>query len=58
MIQQVKENLFTIPGLIVTAIHLFVAVGGVTTWVLFQTQVMGVDPMAAMQQPSAKAARR
>lgn len=57
MFDQVKANLFTIPGLIVTFIHVFVAVGFITCWVAFQTQIMGVDPLAPLQ-PTTKAGKR
>lgn len=48
MLAKVKEDLFTLHGLITTAIHLCFLVGVVTTVMLFQTEVMGVDPTNAV----------
>lgn len=44
MFEQIKNNVFTIHGVITSLIHIFLIVGGVTSWILFQTQVMGFDP--------------
>jgi hypothetical protein len=57
MFDSVKANLFTVPGLVVTVIHVFVAVGFITCYVLFQTQIMGVDPMAPIAETSTKGRR-
>lgn len=46
MFENVKANLFTIHGVLTTLVHVFVVVGFVTCYVAFQTQIMGVDPMA------------
>ena len=50
MFQQIKENIFTIHGLITTLIHLFLVVGFVTSWVTFQVHVLGNDPVEQFQQ--------
>lgn len=50
MFQQIKENIFTIHGLITTLIHMFLVVGFVTCWVTFQVHVLGNDPVEQFQQ--------
>lgn len=57
MFDSVKANLFTIPGLVVTVIHVFVAVGFITCYVLVQTEILGNDPMAPISEPSTKGRR-
>jgi len=44
MLKKVKEDLFTIPGILTTLIHVCFAVGLITSLILFQTEVMGIDP--------------
>lgn len=48
MFEHVKANLFTIHGVLTTVLHVFIVVGFVTSYVVFQTQVMGIDPMAPL----------
>lgn len=57
MFDEIKRNLFTIPGVIITLIHVFIAVGVITSWIFFQVQIMGNDPLAVIQQPT-KAQKR
>lgn len=54
MLDKVKQDLFTVPGIIVTLIHLCFVVGVSTCWIAFQTQVMGNDPLAAIQKTPGK----
>lgn len=51
MMQQVKEGLFTIPGAIVTVIHVAIAVGCLGMWVGFQVIVLGNDVAINMSMP-------
>lgn len=50
MFDEIKRNIFTIHGVITTVIHVFLVVGFVTSWVVFQVHVLGNDPVAAIQQ--------
>lgn len=49
MFQQIKENIFTLHGLITTIIHVFLVVGFITCWITVQVQVFGNDPTALFQ---------
>jgi hypothetical protein len=53
MFEQVKANLFTVSGILITFVHVFVAVGFVTCWVAFQTQVLGNDPLGGARPQQA-----
>lgn len=44
MLKKVKQDLFTITGILTTLIHLFIVVGAITTIIIFQTQVLGIQP--------------
>lgn len=48
MFGKVKEDLFTIHGIITTMIHVCFIVGFITSFMIFQTEVMGNDPVSAM----------
>lgn len=54
MINKVKEDLFTIPGIVTTLIHVCFVVGVVTCWIGIQTQVLGNDPVAEFQKQSGR----
>lgn len=43
MMQEIKQNLFTIHGILTSAIHLLIIVGGLSSWIFFRVQVMGQD---------------
>ena len=42
---KIKGDLLSISAIIVTILHVFIIVGGVTCWVMFQTQVLGNNPI-------------
>lgn len=46
MMQRIKEDLFTVHGLITTLLHVAFVVGAITSWVLIQSEVLGYDPKA------------
>lgn len=54
MFDEIKKNIFTVHGLLTSLIHLFLVVGFVTTWVVFQVHVLGNDPVTAIQQSAAR----
>jgi hypothetical protein len=54
MFDQIKAHLFSIPGIVTTFIHVFLVVGFVTCYMAFQTQVLGNDPLAQVQQVKPK----
>ena len=58
MFDSVKTNLFTVHSIIEAFIYLFMVVGFVTCWILFQTQVMGNDPMAPLTQATGSHGRK
>jgi len=45
LVDKVKHDLLSVSAVIVTILHLFMIVGGVTCWVTFQTEVLGNDPV-------------
>jgi hypothetical protein len=53
MFQQIKENIFTIHGLITTIIHVFLVVGFVTCWITMQVKVFDNDPAKFLQPQTA-----
>jgi len=53
MFQQIKENIFTLHGLITTIIHVFLVVGFITCWITLQVEVLGNDPTAVFQTQGA-----
>jgi hypothetical protein len=55
MFDEIKKNIFTVHGVLTTMIHVFLAVGFVTTWVIVQVHVFGNDPTAVLQGPTASA---
>lgn len=53
MFQQIKENIFTVHGLITSIIHVLLVVGFVTCWITIQVEVLGNDPTSVFQsEPS------
>lgn len=44
MFSKVKQDLFTVPGILTTLFHVFFLVGFVTCAILFRTEVLGFDP--------------
>lgn len=50
MFEKIKQDLFTVHGVLTTLIHLFFVVGFVTCWIAYQTKVMGVDPLASAKK--------
>lgn len=50
MIAKIKEDLFTIHGVVTTILHVCFVVGVVTCWIGVQTQVLGNDPVEQLQQ--------
>jgi hypothetical protein len=44
MLQQIKDNLFTIHGIITTLLHLFLTIGLVLSVATFKIFVLGQDP--------------
>jgi len=54
MFQKIKEDLFTIHGILTTLIHVCFVVGAITCWIGIQTQVLGNDPFAVIQQQNTK----
>jgi hypothetical protein len=54
LMSRVKDNIFSLSGLITTVIHVFMISGLVSCYILFQSQVMGVDPMAGTKAPAAQ----
>lgn len=50
MFEKIKQDLFTIHGILTTLIHLCFVVGFVTCWIAYQTKVMGKDPLKQIQQ--------
>jgi hypothetical protein len=51
---RVKDNIFSLSGLITTVIHVFMISGLVTCYIMFQSQVMGVDPMSSGKASAAQ----
>ena len=49
MFSRIKEDLFTIHGLMTTLLHVCFVVGVVTCWIAVQTQVLGNDPIEQVQ---------
>lgn len=58
MFERIKENIFTVHGLLTTVIHVFLAVGFVTSWVVVQVHILGNDPVAALQSSSTSSAKK
>jgi hypothetical protein len=52
MLNRVKEDLFTVHGLITTLLHVAFVVGCITSWVLIQSEVLGYDPKAPVMSAS------
>lgn len=50
MFDRIKENIFSVHGVITSLIHLFLVTGAVTVWVGVQLYVLGNDPVAQIQQ--------
>jgi len=50
MINKVKSDLFTISGILTTALHVCFVVGFITCWIGLQTQVLGNDPSISIHQ--------
>lgn len=50
MLDKIRQDLFTIHGVITTLLHVCIVVGIVTCWIGIQTQILGNDPLAAMQK--------
>jgi hypothetical protein len=46
MFENIKNNIFTIHGVITTLIHLFLVVGFLTCWITFKVYVLGQRPVA------------
>jgi hypothetical protein len=46
MFENIKNNIFTIHGVITTLIHLFLVVGFLTCWIAFKVYVLGQRPVA------------
>lgn len=55
MLQNIKENLFTIHGLLTSVLHGLIVVGLLATWVFVNVQVLGND--VAISVPSAETFR-
>jgi hypothetical protein len=58
MFESIKQNIFTIHGVITSLIHLFVVVGAGTVWVGVQVYVLGNDPVAQVQQHTTTKGKR
>lgn len=56
MFDKIKDNIFSIHGVVTSLIHLCLIAGAVTLWVGMQVYVLGNDPMAQVQ--TAQRARR
>jgi hypothetical protein len=54
LMTRVKDNIFSLSGLITTVIHVFMISGLVTCYIMFQSQVMGVDPMSGGKASAAQ----
>jgi hypothetical protein len=52
MLNRVKEDLFTVHGLITTLLHVAFVVGCITSWVLIQSEILGYDPKAPVMSAS------
>lgn len=50
MFDKIKQDLFTVHGIVTTLIHMCFVVGVVTCWVAYQTKVLGNDPVAAAKK--------
>lgn len=57
MFQQIKDNIFTLHGLITTIIHVFLVVGFITCWITVQVEVLGNDPTAVFQSSPSSAVK-
>lgn len=57
MFDRIKENIFSVHGVITSLIHLFLVVGAVTVWIGTQVYVLGNDPVAQIQQQTQKGKR-
>jgi hypothetical protein len=44
MFANVKAHLFTVDGILITLVHVFVTVGFITCAIFFQTEILGHDP--------------
>ena len=49
MFDKIKQDLFTIHGIVTTLIHVCFVVGIVTCWIGVQVQILGNDPLEAIQ---------
>jgi hypothetical protein len=58
MFEKIKQDLFTIHGLVTTIMHVCFVVGIVTCWIAVQTQVLGNDPLAVIQKQQPSSAKR
>ena len=58
MFDNIKQNLFTVHGLVTSFIHLFVVVGAATVWIGVQVYVLGNDPVAQIQQTTTQKGKR
>lgn len=55
MFDKIKEDFFSVHGLITTFLHVVLVVGIVSSWVIVQVHVLGNDPIEVLQaQPSGK----
>lgn len=45
IVDKIKSDLLSFSAVIVTVLHVFMIVGGVTCWVSFQTEVLGNNPI-------------
>jgi hypothetical protein len=45
LVEKVKHDLLSISAVIVTILHIFMIVGGVTCWIGFQAEVLGKEPI-------------
>lgn len=50
MFDRIKDNIFSVHGVVTSLIHLCLVAGAVTLWVGLQLYVLGNDPMAQLQQ--------
>jgi len=51
MLEKIKQELFTVPGFVITLIHVFFVVGFITCWIAVNTQILGKDPLSVLQRP-------
>jgi hypothetical protein len=54
MMNRIKEDLFTLHGLITTLLHVAFVVGAITSWVLIQSEVLGYDPKAPVMSSATR----